>query len=74
MYFARLPVGLFAKDPEMIAELLSSREVSPGGPESGMRILTFYLCYASKGISASRRRSLEKAKDLLSARIRMCGR
>ena len=63
------PVGLFAKDPETIAESLASKDVSPGGPASGMRVLAFYISHASKSLSASRRRSLEKAKKLLSARL-----
>ena len=63
------PVGLFAKDPVTIAESLASKEISPGGPASGMRVLAFYLSHASKSLSASRRRNLEKAKKLLSARV-----
>jgi tRNA(adenine34) deaminase len=63
------PVSLFTKDPETIAESLASNEVSPKGPASGMRMLTFYINRAGRGISASRMRNLEKAKKLLSARI-----
>lgn len=63
------PAGLFTKDPETIAESLASKEVSPQGPASGMRVLTFYISHAGKSLSASRRRNLEKAKKLLSARV-----
>lgn len=63
------PVSLFTKDPETIAESLASKEVSPKGPASGMRMLTFYINRAGRGISASRMRNLERAKKLLSARV-----
>jgi tRNA(adenine34) deaminase len=63
------PVGLFAKDPKTIAESLASKEISPGGPASGMRVLSFYISHASKSLSASKRRNLEKAKKLLSAHL-----
>lgn len=63
------PAGLFAKDPKTIADSLASKEVSPQGPASGMRVLSFYISHAGKSLSASRRRNLEKAKKLLSARV-----
>ncbi len=66
---ARVSAGLFAKDPETIAESLSSRELSPQGPASGIRLLAFYISHATKGLSASQRRNLEKAKKLLSERL-----
>ena len=65
----RLPVGIFRWNPEAIAESLASREVSPEGPASGMRVLSFYLSHAGKVLSASRRRNLEKARKLLAARV-----
>jgi tRNA(adenine34) deaminase len=34
--------GLFNKDAETIARQLASKKVSPKGPSSGMRMLTFY--------------------------------
>lgn len=63
------PLDLFAKDPETIAASLASKEVSPQGPAAGMRVLSFYIRHSGKSLSASRRRSLEKAKKLLSARV-----
>ena len=63
------PPGLFTKDAETIARSLASRKVSPKGPGSGMRMLTFYINRAGKNLSDSRRAELEKAKELLSARI-----
>lgn len=62
--------GLFKKDPETIAKQLASKRVSPKGPGSGMRMLTFYINRAGKELSATRRRKLEKAKDLLSEKVK----
>jgi len=61
--------GLFTKDAETIARQLVSKKVSPKGPSSGMRMLTYFINRGGKGLSASRKRELEKAKRLLSARI-----
>lgn len=61
--------GLFTKDAEAIARSLASKRVSPKGPGSGMRMLTYFINRAGKGLSASRRRELEKAKELLATRI-----
>jgi Protein of unknown function (DUF3175) len=66
---ARLSPGLFTKPAEGIAESLASRELSPQGASSGLRLLTFYINYAAKWLSPARRRKLEKAKKLLSNRV-----
>jgi len=63
------PQGLFTKDAATIAKTLASKKVSPKGPGSGMRMLTYFINRAGKGLSATRRRELEKAKKLLSARV-----
>ncbi|MGA2652919.1 MAG: DUF3175 domain-containing protein [Terracidiphilus sp.] len=63
------PEGLFTRDPETIARQLASKKVSPKGPVSGMRMLTYFINRAGKGLSESRRAELEKAKHLLSERI-----
>jgi len=64
------PEGLFTKDPETIARALASKKVSPKGPASGMRMLTFYINRAGKNLSANRKAELGKAKELLSARVK----
>lgn len=64
------PEGLFTKDPETIARSLASKRVSPKGPASGMRMLTFFVNRAGKNLSATRRAKLQKAKQLLSERIK----
>ena len=63
------PTGLFTRDPATIARKLASKQVSPKGPGSGMRMLTYFINRAGKGLSAERRRNLEKAKELLSERV-----
>ena len=63
------PEHLFTKDASTIARTLASKRVSPKGPGSGMRMLTYFINRAGRGLSASRRAELEKAKTLLSRRI-----
>ncbi|MFZ0734476.1 MAG: DUF3175 domain-containing protein [Candidatus Sulfotelmatobacter sp.] len=63
------PEGLFKKDAATVARTLASKRVSPKGPGSGMRMLTYFINRAGHGLSATRRAELEKAKRLLSARI-----
>jgi Protein of unknown function (DUF3175) len=63
------PKGLFTKDADTIAKVLASKKVSPKGPSSGMRMLTYFINRAGKGLSANRRATLERAKTLLSNRI-----
>jgi hypothetical protein len=62
------PAGLFTKDASTIARSLASKKVSPKGPSSGLRMLTYFINRAGKGLSASRRAELERAKRLLSKR------
>jgi Protein of unknown function (DUF3175) len=64
------PSGLFTKSAATIARTLASKSVSPKGPSSGMRMLTFFINRAGRGLSKQRRAELEKAKSLLSKRIR----
>jgi Protein of unknown function (DUF3175) len=61
--------GLFNKDATTIARELASRKVSPKGPASGMRMLTFYINRAGKNLPAQRLKALENAKQLLHERI-----
>ena len=61
--------GLFKKDAETIARSLASKKVSPKGPSSGMRMLTFYVNRAGKNLPQSRLRVLEHAKELLHERV-----
>jgi hypothetical protein len=63
------PKGLFTKDAFTIARSLASKKVSPKGPGSGMRMLTYFINRGGKGLSASRRRELQRAKELLALRV-----
>lgn len=62
--------GLFKQDAETIARELASKKVSPKGPGSGMRMLNYYINRGGKGLSASRRKELERAKGLLSKKVK----
>ena len=64
------PKGLFTKDAATIARILASKKVSPKGPSSGLRMLTYFINRAGRGLSATRRTELERAKRLLSSRIK----
>lgn len=64
------PAGLFNKDATTIARTLASKRVSPKGPGSGMRMLTFFINRAGRNLSAKRRATLSRAKSLLSERVR----
>ena len=63
------PEGLFKKDPETIVRTLASKKVSPKGPGSGMRMLTYFINRAGKGLSAREKARLERAKSLFSERV-----
>ncbi len=64
------PQGLFTKDAATIARALASKKVSPKGPGSGMRMLVYFINRAGRGLSRSRRAELDRAKRLLSERVR----
>ena len=63
------PEGLFTKSAGTIARTLASKEVSPKGPGSGMRMLSYFINRAGRGLTAERRKELEKAKQLLHKRV-----
>ena len=63
------PPGLFTKSASTIAKSLASKKVSPKGPGSGMRMLTYFINRAGRGLSSERRAELERAKQLLSRKI-----
>jgi len=63
------PAGLFTKSATTIARTLPSKKVSPKGPGSGMRMLTYFINRAGHGLTAERRTELEEAKSLLVKRV-----
>ena len=62
------PPGLFTKSAPVIAKSLASKKVSPKGPGSGLRMLTYFINRAGHGLTAKRRAELQRAKSLLSKR------
>ena len=62
--------GLFTRKAPEIASALASKKVSPKGPASGMRMLTYFINRAGRGLGKTRRAELEKAKNLLSERVK----
>jgi Protein of unknown function (DUF3175) len=63
------PAGLFTKSATTISRFLASKKVSPKGLGSGMRMLTYFINRAGRGLTAERRAELKRAKVLLSKRI-----
>jgi Protein of unknown function (DUF3175) len=61
--------GLFNKSASAIASARAPQKVSPKGPTSGMRMLSYFINRAGRGLSRERRTELEKARALLSKRI-----
>jgi Protein of unknown function (DUF3175) len=59
------PKGLFTKDARTIARSLASKRVSPKGPASGLRMLSFFINRAGRQLTPSRRAELERAKRLM---------
>jgi hypothetical protein len=64
------PAGLFTKNAATIAKTLASKKVSPKGPASGMRMLSYFINRAGRGLNPTRRAELERAKVLLSSAVR----
>jgi Protein of unknown function (DUF3175) len=63
------PPGLFSKSATAIARSLASKRVSPKGPGSGMRMLTYFINRGGKNLSRSRRAALEREKSLLTYNV-----
>jgi hypothetical protein len=67
------PAKVFTKDAATIARVMASRTVSPKGLGSGIRMIQYFINRGGKGLSASRRRALERAKRLLQSAPRATG-
>ena len=61
--------GLFKKGAKEIAAGLEKKSVSPEGPGQGMRMLNFYENRGGKNLSAERKRTLERAKEILHEKV-----
>jgi hypothetical protein len=63
------PEGIFTKDAETIARVMSSPEVSPKGIDSGIRMVQFYINRAGKNLLPERKAELEKAKEIMQKKL-----
>lgn len=63
------PEGTFTKDAATIARVMASKEVSPRGIGSGIRMIQYFINRAGKNLPAARKRELEKAKRILQAQL-----
>jgi tRNA(adenine34) deaminase len=61
--------GIFTRDAKAIARVMASKKVSPKGIGSGIRMIQFFINRAGKNLPARRKRELEKAKDILRAKL-----
>ncbi len=64
------PKDIFTKDAETIARVMSSKEVSPKGVGSAIRMVQFYINRAGKNLPPSRKEELEKAKEILRKKLK----
>jgi hypothetical protein len=59
------PKSIFTKDAKTIAKAMESKQVSPKGIGSGIRMIQYFINRAGKNLSATRKQELERAKRLL---------
>jgi hypothetical protein len=59
------PKDIFTKDAQTIARVMATKEVSPKGLGSAIRMVQFFINRAGKNLPASRKAELEKAKRIL---------
>jgi len=59
------PKDLFTKDAATIARVMESKKVSPKGIGSGILMIQYFINRGGRGLSAARKRELEKAKHIL---------
>jgi Protein of unknown function (DUF3175) len=64
------PARTFTGSAEQIARTMARKDVSPKGVGSGIRMIQYFINRAGKGLSATRRRELERAKRILQRRAR----
>jgi Protein of unknown function (DUF3175) len=59
------PRGTFTKSGEEVARIMARKEVSPGGIDSAIKMVQFFINRAGHNLQPERRRELEKAKHIL---------
>jgi hypothetical protein len=62
------PPRTFTGSAAQIARTMARKDVSPKGLGSGIRMIQYFISRAGKGLSATRRRELERAKRILQRR------
>ncbi|HTE04762.1 MAG TPA: DUF3175 domain-containing protein [Planctomycetota bacterium] len=62
------PEGAFTRDARTIARTMASRKVSPKGLGSAIRMIQYFINRGGRGLSATRRRELERARQILQDR------
>ena len=62
------PPRTFTGSAERIARTMARKDVSPKGLGSGIRMIQYFINRGGKGLSATRRRELERAKRILQRR------
>jgi tRNA(adenine34) deaminase len=62
------PPRTFTGSAEQIARTMARKDVSPKGLGSGIRMIQYFINRGGKGLSATRRRKLERAKRILQRR------
>ena len=63
------PEGTFTKEPREMADTLADKRVSPKGIGSAIRMVQYYINRGGKGLSATRLKKLERAKDILHEKL-----
>jgi tRNA(adenine34) deaminase len=63
------PKDLFTKDAQTVARVLQKKEVSPKGIGSAIRMVQYFINRAGKELSPSRKRELNKAKEILREKL-----
>jgi tRNA(adenine34) deaminase len=67
------PPRTFAGSASQIARAMARKDVSPKGLGSAIRMIQYFINRGGKGLSASRRRELERAKRILQRRRQSAG-
>lgn len=62
------PRGTFSGSAAEIAKTMARRDVSPGGIESGIRMIQYFINRGGRTLSGTRRAELERAKRILQRR------
>jgi tRNA(adenine34) deaminase len=59
------PEGTFTKDAKTVARIMARKTVSPKGIGSGIRMIQYFINRAGKGLSATRKKELHRAIEIL---------